>query len=579
VVSRRRLRERIAWTSAAVLVLALAATSTFAYRQSRRTTPAMRVSLPAKTAQYSDAGLRLLAPDGSFMIFAATDANDDTRIWKQGIADAQATPIDGTKDGRPLSISPGGRSLLMHQARKLVRVDFAGGSPVALANIAEEWGSTWIDDSSVVYTDSGDRSLWRVSAAGGTPEKLLAPSSATEFLIWPEALPGGRSLLYIASDRKVSGSYEKGLHALDLKTKATRLLMQAPTRTMYADGHLLSVRDGSLSAVRFNPKSLKIEGEPKLLTDGVTNFKPRGNVSISVSSSGLLAYQTPPFNSRLRWLGRDGQILSEFGTATGYSAPSISPDGSRLAAGEIDPKTGVPSLWIYGVARATRERLGFSERYENVPVWTPDRKWIIFHSDRDDVPDIYRRSADGLGAEELLYAAPGLQTPTDVSPDGRWLAFTNSLTGTTGADIMLLSLEEKKAQPWLQTQANEGAATFSRDGRWIAYTSNESGRTEVYVRPFPGPGEKIQITTGGGWAPRWSHDGRELLYLNDRTATSVAIRGNDFAVEEPRRLFTMQTAVQTWELAPDGRILILAVPEEVSHHPVQLIVNWPALMK
>ena len=91
-----------------------------------------------------------------------------------------------------------------------------------------------------------------------------------------------------------------------------------------------------------------------------------------------------------------------------------------------------------------------------------------------------------------------MQFPHSWSPDGNWLVFTE-YHPVTKADLWVLPNEdEQKPQPWLQTPSEEFAARFSPDGRSVAYVSDESGRYEVYVRPFPGPGEKWQISTQGG---------------------------------------------------------------------------------
>jgi eukaryotic-like serine/threonine-protein kinase len=577
VVSRRKHRERIAWATAAAMALALLAVG-IALRQPPVAVSTLRVSLPAATQQYTRAGLRIPSPDGKFTIFTARDGNGVSRIWKQGLAESLATPIDGTENGRPLKISPAGKSFLMYRAGRLLRVDFAGGSPVTLAEMPEEWGTAWLDDATVIYASSIDRALWRVAAAGGAAEKLTSPESDRNYLIWPEALPGGRTVVYLET-ALMGGSYNKRLMALDLKTMERRFIADMATQTFYANDHLLTVREGSLIAIPFDSRKVKVQGEPKVLADKIANFRARGDVSLAVSQSGLLTYESPAFDRRLHWVDREGQALGDLAPVTGFNAPAISPDGSSVAIAVVDPNTASPNIWIYGIERPTRERLAFSDRYENGPTWTPDRRWIIYHSDRRDVPDLYRRLADGTGEEELLYEAPGMQTPTDVSPDGRWLAFTNSLTGATGSDIMLLSLEEKKAEPWLQTPANEFGARFSSDGRWIAYMSNESGAYEIYVRAFGRPGDRIQVSTGGGLLPRWSRDGRELLYLKGRDVMSVAVSEDSIGVHEPRRLFTASEEIQHWELAADGRILMMTLPEELSLRPSHLISNWPGLLQ
>lgn len=71
------------------------------------------------------------------------------------------------------------------------------------------------------------------------------------------------------------------------------------------------------------------------------------------------------------------------------------------------------------------------------------------------------------------------------------------------------------------TSAEEVLAQFSPDGRWVAYQTNESGRFEVVVQPFPDAGGKWQVSTGGGVAPRWRADGKEL-YKSQRNTRVLA---------------------------------------------------------
>ena len=61
------------------------------------------------------------------------------------------------------------------------------------------------------------------------------------------------------------------------------------------------------------------------------------------------------------------------------------------------------------------------------------------------------------------------------------------------------------------------SAKVSPDGQWVAYYGEESGTAEVYVRQFPGPGGKVQISAQTGRVPRWSPNGRELFYEENRS--------------------------------------------------------------
>ncbi len=127
-----------------------------------------------------------------------------------------------------------------------------------------------------------------------------------------------------------------------------------------------------------------------------------------------------------------------------------------------------------------------------------------------------------------------------------------------GSDIFVLPLGgERKLQSFLQTRFSEGGARFSLDGRWVAYHSNDSGRPEVFVRPFPGPGPKWQISTDGGSEPRWSRSGRELFYREGDKIMIVDVETRPaFHPSRPRTLFEAKFLF-SYDVAPDGRFLMI----------------------
>ena len=85
------------------------------------------------------------------------------------------------------------------------------------------------------------------------------------------------------------------------------------------------------------------------------------------------------------------------------------------------------------------------------------------------------------------------KTPTDWSPDGRFILYRQG-DPNTGQDLWVLPMMgERKPFPFVKTNFEEREGHFSPDGRWVAYVSNESGRFEIYVQPFPGSGGKWQV--------------------------------------------------------------------------------------
>jgi hypothetical protein len=195
--------------------------------------------------------------------------------------------------------------------------------------------------------------------------------------------------------------------------------------------------------------------------------------------------------------------------------------------------------------------------------------------------NIFWQMADGSGGLEKLLPSEHTDAPHSWSPDGQLLAFIE-VNPTTGIDILMLRLSDRKVQPFIRTPFNEGAARFSPDGHWLAYISDESGRNEIYVQPYPGPGGKWQISTEGGTEPVWNRNGRELFYRNGNKMMAVDIATQpSFAAGKPRMLFEGPYTLapgQTpnYDVSPDGQRFLMLKPVEQAAGPTQInvVLNW-----
>ncbi len=151
-------------------------------------------------------------------------------------------------------------------------------------------------------------------------------------------------------------------------------------------------------------------------------------------------------------------------------------------------------------------------------------------------------------------------------------------------DIWLLPLKgERKPQRYLATSFNEVSPKFSPNGRWMAYASDESGRYEVYVRSFPGPGMKQQVSSEGGIQPLWARNGKQLFYRWRDQFWAVDVRTDGgFASSRPRLLFEKPgyeggDPIRTWDLSLDSQRFLLVKMEERKPSPVTemvLVQNW-----
>jgi dipeptidyl aminopeptidase/acylaminoacyl peptidase len=196
--------------------------------------------------------------------------------------------------------------------------------------------------------------------------------------------------------------------------------------------------------------------------------------------------------------------------------------------------------------------------------------------------NLFWQLADGSGGLEKLAISDFIHVPDSFSPDGQLLAF-HEANPTTGEDILVLRLSDRKVQPFLRTPFNEADPRFSPDGRWIAYMSDESGRSEIYAQPYPGPGGKWQISTDGGTEPVWNRNERELFYRSGNKMMAVEITTQpNFALGNPRVLFEgpyvlATVPISNYDVSPDGRRFLMVKPtEQVQAAPTQInvVLNW-----
>ena len=256
--------------------------------------------------------------------------------------------------------------------------------------------------------------------------------------------------------------------------------------------------------------------------------------------------------------------------------PRFSPDGKRFAFSSGSVGSGDASdIWVKDLDRDTPSRLTFLPGSNGNPVWTPDGKNIVFRSGLSGASmGMYWIRSDGAGEAQRLTSPKSYDAPYSIAPDGKRLAFFTA--GNKGSmDIFTSEIAGDPGQPklgkpelFLGTPFAEVYPAFSPDGRWLAYQSDESGTKEIYVRPFPGPGGRWQVSSGGGTAPCWSKDGRELMYqASDRRvmAVSFTAKGDTFTAAKPRVWSEIRlmagVGVQEFDIAPDGKHIVAILPD------------------
>ncbi len=187
--------------------------------------------------------------------------------------------------------------------------------------------------------------------------------------------------------------------------------------------------------------------------------------------------------------------------------------------------------------------------------------------------------ADGSAPAESLVVAEHDQAPGDFTPDGRTMVIREQPSGAKRR-ISVVALDSARApRPLIAGAFESHSPSLSPDGRWVAYVSDESGRNEVYVRPFPGPGGRWQVSRDGGVEPRWSGTGREIFFRSSTSIMSASVQaGATFAPGDVRELFRtsalLSTVYANYDVSRDGRTFILAQPLRANDQAVVVLLNW-----
>jgi eukaryotic-like serine/threonine-protein kinase len=578
---RSGVQAKIAWAVASLAII-IAAWSNFRPVSGRGPTPtSLRFTIPPPEggafAYTAETDFLSVSPDGSQVAFVARDSTGTPLIWLRPLSAASARPVAGSQGAQSVFWSPDGRAIAFFTTSRLARLDLPDGSPVTLTSVGSTTGQsgTWGRGGDILYSSVQGDAIYRIPAAGGTPAAIVTRDSAAgeRWVQWPLFLPDGEHFLYM--------SRGTGPDRLMMTAAGGERAFIMPTESLvqYSEpGFIAFVRDGTLLGQAFDWKQGRVSGEPFAVADSVRSFISTGTASFAASVSGVLVFQTGRNRQRLAWFDRGGREMGAAGSPGSYLTFSISPDGRRLLADRERPTTGTWDVWMTDLVRGTENPVTTARHTEVFGHWLPDQASVIYSVAAGTAPNLVRRDL-ASGVETPLLMAGTFQQPEDVSHDGRTLLFSQrSVAGTF--DLWTLPLQGGGPPvPFIQSDFDEEGATFSADGRYVAYVSNETGRSEVYVAPFPGPGERTRVSTGGASAARWTRDGREILYLSlDRQVISVPVHtGPGLEVGTQAVLFTLDPdAVWTnFDVTPDGQRFLASIPVvQADKRPITVITDW-----
>jgi Tol biopolymer transport system component len=603
----------VPWKAATALLLVTSLTAlggiVYIVRSASHSVTRFIVDAPANTTFVTGgrpATSAVISPDGQKIAFTARDAAGKISIWVRSLESLTAQPLMGTDEAQFPFWSPDSRFIAYFGPDKLLKVAASGGPPQTVCAVNGSRGGAWGRDGVIVFGSNGAANgentglgLFRVSADGGQPVSATRSIAGQQDQRFPSFLPDGRHVLFYVNSTSPDVA---GIWVGSIETGESKRLLEAESSGFYdvVSHQLLFVRQGTLMAQAFNVRSLALLGEPVPVVERVEAAVFAGALTFSSSDGGVLVYgqgQSRTINAngfQLAWVDRKGKRIEAVGPPAQYRGIDVSPDDKRVGAHRHDGAGG--DVWVTEPSPGPTSRFTFDASQENSsPIWSRDGSHLAFASVRHGKYGIYQKPANGAGSDELLLESKQPIFPQSWSPDGQSLVYMES-DAKTRDDLHMVPLSgDRKPVPLVNSPFLEQDGQVSPNGRWLAYSSNETNRGEIYVRPFPSGAGKWQVSTNGGGWPRWRGDGRELFFvILGTTAKLAAVQtkpdGSTFEHGAPTDLFDAVIAVMLpggfahphfmpYAVSRDGQRFLLPqspplLNNETGPRSVVVVVNW-----
>jgi eukaryotic-like serine/threonine-protein kinase len=519
--------------------------------------------------------------DGRMLVYVGQAQGRRQQLMVRRLDEVSPRPLPGTEDASNPIFSPDGRWVAFNRSNQLFKVALDGGAPQLLGTPPGTFnGITWSATRGIIV--SGNTALYVIPEAGGQPSRFGtndiegelyrdAPLVLDEYGIvlfssWPSVSVAGAS---IAIASLATGEAQvldvRGAHPLGI-----------------LDDILIYVTStGVIMGVPIDVAARRVVGAAVQLQSDVSLNNSTGLASAALSRTGTLFFQSGTQLSRVVIAGTDGSRRMLLDEPREYGFPRLSPEGKRLAltVGTADHR----DIWLRDLESGTLSRLTTEGTTNERAEWSPDGTRVLYRTDRGVRTAIWWSPADRSGDAAPLLSGPRLDVfEAVISPDGRHIVYQ---LDTLGADLYYRSMTGDTTPKGISTAptAIETMPRISPDGRWVAFTTNESGRDEIVVQPFPGPGGRVQVSSGGGSEPVWSRDGRRLFFRGEGQVMAATVQtGPGFRVTARDTLFTDSYAFATnphanFDVMPDGARFIFLEP--ASEGSMVVVANWRAVLR
>jgi WD40 repeat protein len=514
-----------------------------------------------------------LSPDGRKLATLDYKADEKGVLVIRSMDSLGTVHLRGTEGARYPFWSPDGSALGFFADGQLKQFDLTSAGIRTLCAAPSPNGGSWGTNGDILYAPERRRGLHVVPAGGGKCRALNLKGTGEPVSDRPFFLADGRHFI-VSSDRGVwVGSLDEDVVTKLVDTYEAEAVFAPP------DYLLTKPQGGGLYAQRIDVARRRMIGTPEPLLDQVRN--PGGRTAVSASASGTLVAAGPGDDQRqfLVFATRGSGAVDSLPVLQSAWTFRFSHDGRRLALAGW-------GLWMLDMERRVFSRaaveLDTGRIVVDYPAWAPGDTLVAFSRS-------YRDPGSTLFNPRSQHASRWFDNPNpdrstrlnDWSPDGKHLLLElGPGSGAPYSEIWLRDVQAKTVRPLVSERGNVGDARFSPDKRWIAYRSDADGENQVYLRPFPGPGQTVRVSPNGGSVPRWRGDGRELFYSASGgvvMAVGVSPAGGLGTPAPAVSGIPLAQVFQAFEPTPDGQRFAVIRSSGVKPE-LTLVLNWWKLL-
>jgi dipeptidyl aminopeptidase/acylaminoacyl peptidase len=534
--------------------------------------PAIRLALPVPAGiepGFAEETLdAAISPDESELVFVATSREPGPgarRLWRRTLRGDRAEPLAGTEGAQQPAWKWTGNVVSFFADGRLKQLTLGDGVVHDLADAPSAAGAAWLPDGSLLFA-TGTGPIRRMKDGQSTDATTLAPGDLTHQFPVAAELSGEFVYIAVRDDGRRLIRLAGAGNERDLMTTSGHAAIMA--------NRLLHVRDGTLLAYERDPEtgSLAPRGAPVGLDVGVST----GGRALFAASRHLLVHApAAPRASEVVWLDASGARAATAADAGDYWQVRLSPDDRAIALTVMDPLLHALDISTFPAdGSAPVRRLTLALAAETDPVWSPDARRVLFRSMEGGTADLFARDAAQKEQDsEVILRSEMEETPTDWQGDR---ILFQARGGGSSFDVMVLHGAGGRYETVAGTPFNETDARWSPDGRWIVYVSDESGRPDIYARRPDGT--RVRVSFAGGRRPRWSGDGRAIVFLRGSQLMRADMTTADAGGFSPARVLFDAPGIRDFDVAHRSDRLIALLSVEAGERPtVSAVWNWTSV--